>query len=531
MYLTQFLHRAVQQNPDGIATIFGDRVRSFAEQADRVARLAGALRRLGVKPGDRVAYLGLNSDRFIEYYLAVPWADAVLNPVNIRWSPTEIGYSLTDSQTRVLLVDDTFIPLVPAIRDRYVGLDTLIHVGDAGPPPGMLGYEELVVAGPAVDDARRGGDALAALFYTGGTTGFPKGVMLSHANLLTSALGSTVGGGFGSCERFLHAAPMFHLASAAAVIGASLIGGTHVVVSKFDPIAVLAAIEQHRVTDTALIPIMIQLMVDHPRRAEYDLSSVQRLGYGGSPIALPVLDRARKALPGADFVQAYGMTELSGVTTLLLPADHEETSPYPDRLGSGGRAAPHAEVRVVDPEDRELPRGQVGEIVVRGGHVMLGYWGKPELTATALRGGWMHTGDAGRMDAHGYVCIVDRIKDMIITGGENVYSAEVENAVATHPAVANCAVVGVPDEQWGERVHAVVVCKPGTQVSEAEIRAHTKTLIAGYKAPRTVEFVETLPVTPTGKVLKRELRAKASDRNRAATRSDPIHVTRNRRTQ
>lgn len=227
MYLTQSLHRAVQQNPDGIATIFGDRVRSFVEQADRVARLAGALRRLGVESGDRVAYLGLNSDRFIEYYLAVPWADAVLNPVNVRWSPAEIAYSLEDSQTRVLLVDDAFIPLLPAIRDRYIELNTLIYVGDAGPLPGMLGYEELVAAGPAVDDVRRGGDAMAALFYTGGTTGFPKGVMLSHANLLTSALGSMATGGFGSWERFLYAVPMFHLAGLGAFIGVGLAGGTH----------------------------------------------------------------------------------------------------------------------------------------------------------------------------------------------------------------------------------------------------------------------------------------------------------------
>lgn len=512
MYLTQSLHRAVQQNPDGIATIFGDRVRSFVEQADRVARLAGALRRLGVESGDRVAYLGLNSDRFIEYYLAVPWADAVLNPVNVRWSPAEIAYSLEDSQTRVLLVDDAFIPLLPAIRDRYIELNTLIHVGDAGPLPGMLGYEELVAAGPAVDDVRRGGDAMAALFYTGGTTGFPKGVMLSHANLLTSALGSMATGGFGSWERFLYAVPMFHLAGLGAFIGVGLAGGTQVIVPVFDPIAVLAAIEQHRVTDTLLIPIMIQLIVDHPQRAEHDLSSLQLLSYAGSPIALPLLDRARKALPGAGLTQGYGLTEC-GVISLLLPADHEDDSSHPDRRASGGRPAPHAEVRIVDSEDRELPRGQVGEIVVRGGSTMLGYWGKPEETAIALRGGWMHTGDAGRMDAHGYLYIVDRIKDMIVTGGENVYSAEVENAVATHPAVAKCAVIGVPDEQWGERVHAVVVCTPGAQASEQEIRAHTKTLIAGYKAPRTVEFVETLPVTPIGKVLKRELRAKVLDRH------------------
>ena len=378
----------------------------------------------------------------------------------------------------------------------------------------MLGYEELVAAGPAVEDVRRGGDALAGLFYTGGTTGFPRGVMLSHTNLLTSGLGSVATGAFGSWERFLYAVPLFHLAGMGAFMGVSFTGGTHVIVPMFDPVAVLAAIERHRVTDILLIPIMIQQMIDHPQRIEHDLSSLRLLSYAGSPIALPVLDRARKALPRAGFTQGYGLSE-AGVVSVLPPADHEDNGPYPDRRQSGGRAAPHAEVRIVDPEDRELPPGQVGEIVVRGGNVMVGYWGKPEQTATALRGGWMHTGDAGRMDAHGYVYIVDRIKDMIITGGENVYSAEVENAVATHPAVANCAVVGVPDELWGERVHAVVVCKPGAQVSEDEIRAHAKTLIAGYKAPCTVEFVDALPVTPTGKVLKRELRTKVPDRDRA----------------
>jgi acyl-CoA synthetase (AMP-forming)/AMP-acid ligase II len=301
---------------------------------------------------------------------------------------------------------------------------------------------------------------------------------------------------------------MFHLADLAGVIGVTTMGGTHVIVPAFDPVVVMRAIEQHRVSDTVLIPIMIQRLVDHPERSAHDLSSLQRLLYGGSPIPLAVLDRARKALPTASFVQAYGQTELAPVATILLPADHEETGPVAARLCSGGRAAPHAEVRIVDPEDREVARGEVGEIVVRGGNVMLGYWGRPEETTAALRGGWMHTGDAGRMDADGYVYVVDRIKDVIITGGENVYSTEVENAVAAHPAVANCAVIGVPDEHWGERVHAVVVLKPGADATTEQIREHAKTLIAGYKAPRTVEFVEALPVSPAGKIIKRDLRVR-----------------------
>jgi acyl-CoA synthetase (AMP-forming)/AMP-acid ligase II len=511
MYLTQGLHRALQQQPDGTATIFGNRVRTFAEQADRVSRLAGALHDLGIAHDDRVAYLGLNSDRFLEYYLAVPWAGAVVNPVNIRWSPIEIAYSLADSETRVLFVDDAFLPVLPAVRERYDGLDKVIHVGNGDPPPDLLSYEQLVADGPAIEDARRGADALAGVFYTGGTTGFPKGVMLSHANLLTSALGSQACGLFPAGSRFLHAAPMFHLADLAAVVGVTTMGGTHVIVPAFDPVVVMRAIAKHRVTDTILIPIMIQLLVDHPERTAHDLSSLRRLVYGGSPIPVAVLDRARKALPTVSFVQAYGQTELAPVATILLPADHEETGPDPARLRSGGRAAPHAEVRIVDPEDRDVARGEVGEIVVRGGNVMLGYWRRPEETEAALRGGWMHTGDAGRMDADGYVYVVDRIKDMIITGGENVYSTEVENAIAAYPAVANCAVIGVPDEHWGERVHAVVVLTPGADATAEEVREHVKTLIAGYKAPRTVEFVDALPVSPAGKILKRELRARYGD--------------------
>jgi acyl-CoA synthetase (AMP-forming)/AMP-acid ligase II len=510
MYLTQGLHRAVQQRPDQVMTIYGQRRRTFAEAAGRVARLAGALLELGVRPGDRVAMLSLNSDRYSEYLLAVPWANAVLNPVNTRWSAAEIAYSLRDSDSRVLLVDDTFAPMAAALRESFPGLATVIHVGD-GPAPDATpgydtapGYEELIAAADPVEDARRGGSELAGVFYTGGTTGFPKGVMLSHDNLGISWLGTAAGGYLtGPGSRALHTAPMFHLADMASWGITVQAGGSHVILPSFDPRTVLATIAGHRVTDALLVPTMIQLLVDHPEVGDFDLTSLRMVLYGASPMTRAVLERAMKALPSASFTQAYGMTELAPVATLLSPADHEA-----GHLRSAGRAAPHAEIQVVDPFGAQVPNGTVGEVVCRGGHVMLGYWNKPEETATALRGGWMHTGDGGYLDDEGYLYVVDRIKDMIVTGGENVYSAEVENAVAAHPAVAQCAVIGVPDADWGERVHAVVVLRPGAVLTPEELRAHAKSLIAGYKAPRSLEIVEQLPLSGAGKVLKRELRQK-----------------------
>ncbi|NNH75214.1 long-chain fatty acid--CoA ligase [Nocardia uniformis] len=502
MYLTQGLHRAVQQHPDAIMTIYADRTRTFGEVADRVARLAGALRSLGVTAGDRVAMLSLNSDRYSEYLLAVPWADAVLNPVNIRWSPAEIIYSFVDSGTTVLFVDDAFAPMLPTIRQEYPGLIAVIHCGDGPTPDGTLSYEQLIADTAPIEDARRGGDALAGLFYTGGTTGFPKGVMLSHDNLFASALGSIASGYlFKPNGRYLHAAPMFHLADLAGWLAEVMLGGTHIIIAAFEPVATMKALATHQVTDVLLVPVMIQMLVDHPAATDYDLSGVERILYGASPIAQAVLERAMKLFPGAGLTQAYGMTEVAPVATLLGPAEH-----VAGLLRSAGRAAPHADLRIVDAEGIEVPRGTVGEIAVRGDHVMLGYWNKPEETAAAVRDGWMHTGDGGYMDDRGYVFVVDRIKDMIVSGGENVYSAEVENAVAAHPSVAACAVIGVPDPEWGERVHAVIVCLPDRTVTAAEIREHAKTLIAGYKAPRTIEIVDALPVSGAGKILKRELR-------------------------
>src|SRR3954468_23163894 len=289
---------------------------------------------------------------------------------------------------------------------------------------------------------------------------------------------------------------MFHLADLAAWTAQLVRGGTHVMIPMFEPVAVMTAIAEQGITDVLLVPTMIQLLVDHPRTDEFDLTGLRRVIYGASPMSEGVLNRALKALPNATFTQAYGMTELSPCATLLLPDDHE----HPVHRRSAGRAVLHGEVRIVGPDDVEVPRGTVGEICASGGHVMLGYWNRPEETAQALRGGWMHTGDGGYMDEDGYVYIADRIKDMIISGGENVYSVEVENALAQHPAIAACAVIGIPSQEWGESVHAVIVCKPGQAADTAELIAHCKTLIAGYKCPRSVEQVDALPISGAGKV-------------------------------
>lgn len=507
MYLTQGLHRAVQQKPDRVAVRFGGRSRTFRELAERVARLAGALQKLGMDEGDRVAMLALNSDRYLEYQVAVPWGGGVLNPCNIRWSPAEILYALNDSGSTILLVDDTFCPVAEAIRKDAATLRELVYCGDGPTPAGMLNYEVLLDSAQPVPDAARRGEDLAGIFYTGGTTGFPKGVMLSHTNICSSGLALHAEGVADEDGSYLHAAPMFHLAD----IGISqphwIQGNTHVVIPAFAPEAVLDTIERDRITSVLLVPTMIQMLVDHPAmKKPRDLGSLKTIVYGASPISEAVLERAMTALPGVEFFQAYGMTELSPVATVNPAWAHKPENRKRGKLRAAGRASFCCEVRIVDGDDREVPRGTVGEVIARGPNVMQGYWNKPEQTAAAVRDGWMHTGDGGYMDEDGFVFIVDRLKDMIISGGENIYSAEVENALSQHPAVAASAVIGIPSEEWGEAVHAVVIAKPGASASPDELIAHCKSLIAGYKCPRSVEFREALPLSGAGKVLKTELR-------------------------
>jgi acyl-CoA synthetase (AMP-forming)/AMP-acid ligase II len=398
-----------------------------------------------------------------------------------------------------LFIDAEFMPLLPRLRTLVPSLISVIGTQDK-PPRELMAYEQLVAASDPIADARRSDDELAAVLYTGGTTGKSKGVMLSHRNLMVSALGAAATGFWATpAGRYLHSAPMFHLADLSLWLAHLLGGSTHIVIPKFDPRAVLSAVAEHAVTDLFLVPTMIQMLVDDPDAADFDRSTLRRLCYGASPIGEGLLARTTRLLPQVELTQAYGMTELGPIATLLGPADHFDANQR--RLRSAGRAAPHSEIAVVDEDGRPLPAMEVGEIVCRGGHVMLGYWQQPDASRDALRDGWLHTGDGGYLDNAGYLHIVDRLKDMIISGGENVYSAEVENALSTHSAVAASAVIGVPDPVYGERVHAVIVPASGQRIDERELVEHVKARIASYKTPRSFQFVTDLPKSAAGKVL------------------------------
>ena len=507
MQITSILRRAAQVNPRGTATIFGDRQQTWAQMADRVARLAAGLQSLGMKTGDRVALLSLNSDRFIEYYFAVVWGGGAMMPMNIRWAAAECAYALNDAEAAILIVDDTFAKLVPELRAEVPGLKTIVYAGDGETPEGMENYETLIDAHEPAPDAGRGGDDLAGIFYTGGTTGFPKGVMLSHQNFYVGGVANAHELNMEDGTIYLHAAPMFHIADLIWFAACTFVAGTHVVIPSFTPEGTLAAIEKHRPQQILLVPVMLQMVLQSDKLDSTDVSSLRQIAYGASPITEAVLVKAFAKFPNASFIQAFGQTELSPVATILPSDYHVLEGPKAGKLRSAGRPTRICEIRVVDEEGVEVSRGEVGQIAVKGPNTMLGYWKKPEVTAETLRDGWVLTGDAGYMDEDGFVFLMDRVKDMIVSGGENVYSAEVENAIGQHPQVATSAVIGVPSEEWGEAVHAIVILHPGAQVTEEDIKTHCHTLIAGYKCPRSVEFrTEPFPLSGANKVLKTELR-------------------------
>jgi acyl-CoA synthetase (AMP-forming)/AMP-acid ligase II len=507
MLMTQGVLRSIAINPEATATLCKGRRRTFRELGERIQRVAGGLQDLGLQRGDRVAIWALNSDRYLESLLAVFWAGGVVVPVNYRWSSAEVLFSLDDAEVSILLVDEQFRSAAEEMKADAKTLQQLVYIGDSATPQGMSGYEDMLEAATPVAATNVDPTDMAGIFYTGGTTGFPKGVMLSHLNLWSSAMSVAMDGWCSTPDTvYFHVAPMFHLADLAATGAALIYGASHSFLDVFDPAAIFERIEQEQVTETLIVPTMIPMLLDHPEFKHAQLGSLRQISYGASPMSEGLLARTMLSMPDVKFTQGYGMTELSPVCCVLKPEYHTSEGLKLGKLRSAGRPTYIVEVRIVDEDDNEVSRGTVGEIVARGPNVMMGYWKRPEETAHALRNGWMHTGDGGYMDEDGFVFLVDRLKDMIISGGENVYCGEVEGALSKHPAVGQPAVIGIPDKKWGETVHAFIILKPGCTATQEEIIAHCHELIAGYKCPRSVAFVDALPLSGAGKIQKNVLR-------------------------
>lgn len=508
-YLTQPLKRAATLFGSRIATIDGDIRRTWAETEDRVARLGQAMHDMGVQPGDRVAVFSYNSARYFELHFAIPWAGAAMMVVNTRLAAAEIAFQWDDGEPRVLFVEEAFLPMLDQIGAAATRFARVIVMDRPASDPDS--YESLIANTARGPDRCAGGQAMAGLFYTGGSTGRAKGVMLSNDNLLQNAVSTLVGVGYQMDSIYLHAAPMFHLTDGMSTFSLTMAGGTHVFLPRFDAKAVLRAVETHRITNLCLVPTMIEMLVREAEQGSYDVSSLRQFQFGSSPMPEATLERALRVWPGILFLHGWGMTELSPIGT-MLPPHLRDPKVAGKRLKSVGYPAPNEEIRIVDEAGQDVPEGQVGQIIVRGPMVMLGYWRMPEVTAQTVIDGWMHTGDAGWRDAEGLLYIADRIKDMIISGGENVYSTEVESAISLYPGVREAGVFGLPHETWGEVVCAAIRPEDGVTLDQDALVAWLRERIAGYKIPRRIFIRDTgLPLTLSGKLSKKDLRIAYAD--------------------
>lgn len=511
----RFLRYAAQQYPRRTAVVCNDARFTYAQMAERVSRLAGTLRHAGIQPGDRVAFLSSNCHRLLEAYYGVLEAGAVLLPLNIRLTPAELGYILNDSGASALFIEKQFLPVAEAFRKDIPTVKLFCQL-DGTPEASWLSpknYDAFLAAATPhfADISSIDENSLAELFYTSGTSANPKGVMLTHRNIYLHALHVCLGLQIERAAVELHTIPLFHANGWGVAHFLTLLGGRHVMIQRFDPKEIFRLIEKEGVHSLSLVPIMATALVNCPERPNYNLTTLRRITIGGAASS-PTLIREVEEKLGCECFSGYGLTETSptlSVSPMKAGMDWQGEQRFTGQAMTG-YAIPGVELRVVDPNDNDVPHdGQsIGEIVARGDGVMEGYWRQPEASAEALRGGWFHTGDMATLNEDGYALIVDRKKDIIVSGGENISSLELEKAILAHPAILEVGVIPVPDAKWGEVPKALVVLKPNAAATEAELIEFCRSRLAHYKCPRSFEFVDSLPKTGTGKILKKDIRKK-----------------------
>ena len=488
---------------------FEGRTTSGAQLDERSSRVANALTDLGLAPGARVAYLARDSARIYELLFGAAKAGCVSLGVNWRLAPPELRFILEDSEAQLLVVGSEYAALAAELSDALPELRAVIVLEDADAQRGWPGFDAWRDAASARDPRREGDeDEVAVQMYTSGTTGHPKGVMLAHRSFYAVVRSMRAAGdpwiGWSAADVALSGFPSFHIGGLWWAMTALSHGACLVVLDSFDARQALRALREERVTKTCMVAAMLQMILAEPESATADFSALDSIVYGGSPIALPLLKQSL-AVFGCDFAQIYGLTETGNTAVCLRPRDHDDWES--ERMTAAGAPYPGVRVKVIDAEGAELGPRAVGEICLHSPANMLGYWKRDEATRESLRDGWVHTGDAGFLDEAGYVYVCDRIKDMIIYAGENLYPAEIESALCEHPAVLECAVIGVPDERWGEVPKAIVALRAGAEATAAQILRQAKERIAAFKLPKSLDFVDALPRTPSGKVKKAELRA------------------------
>jgi len=510
MNLSMLLTKTARNLPDKTALIHGSKQLTYSQLNVRANRMANALGKLGIRPGDKVAILQYNTPEFFETLFACFKTGCGTVPINFRLHPKEFAFIINHSGAKAVIFSEEFNASIRQVREHIPAAKHLITLAGGGGH--LLDYEKLLGdACDEMDDADVAPDDLAWLFYTSGTTGMPKGAMLTHRNLLAMTMNfyADICPGFGPDDVILHAAPLSH---GSGLYGLPNIGkgALNVILESksFEPELVFKTIERYRVTNMFAAPAMVKMMVDHPAVSQYDHNTLRSIIYGGAPMLVEDLKAAVQKL-GPCLVQLFGQGESPMTITYLPHRDHvfEGTIEKVKRLASAGISRTDVEVKIFDQNDNELPPGKIGNIVTRSDLVMKGYWRNPEATAATIRNGWLDTGDMGYLDDNGYLFIMDRSKDMIISGGENIYPREIEEVLIRHPAVREVSVIGVPDSKWGEAIKAIVAFVPGQRSTENELIAFCKEHIASYKKPKSVDFVEKLPKNNYGKILKRELRA------------------------